>query len=93
MNPKDIAGHAVALFGPECQQLIAIEEMSELVVSMAHLRRGRGESRAVVEEIADVCLAMESLKHIFGYDKVQEIITEKTNRLNRHILVNRDKHG
>lgn len=85
MSPKDIAHQAVGIFGPNTQQLIAVEEMSELTVALMHLRRGRGDVRSVVEEIADVCLSMESLKHIFGYEAVEKILADKTLRLERRV--------
>jgi len=84
-SPSEIANRAVHFFGPETQQMIALEEMGELTVALMHLRRGRGDVRSVVEEIGDVCLAMESLKHIFGYEDVEKLILEKTTRLERRV--------
>jgi vacuolar-type H+-ATPase subunit D/Vma8 len=81
----EITKKAVEHFGATMQIDVAIEEMGELISALIQLRRGRVCERDVVEEVADVCLTMESLKHIFGHDRVNEIMKLKTHRLNRRV--------
>lgn len=79
---KDETGrHAVEWYGSQNQDFIAMEEMGELITALSHFKRGRIPSEAVCEEIADVLVALESLKHTYGEDRVGDYFQQKKNRL------------
>lgn len=73
---------AIETFGPEHQQLVAIEEMSELQKELCKRYRGFDNHEHIAEEIADVEIVLEQLTMMFRCkDKVREIRAEKLNRL------------
>jgi hypothetical protein len=81
MYKDDTGKHAVQWYGQENQEMQAMEEMGELITALSHKRRGRIDNESVCEEIADVLLALESLKFSFGEDKVNEYLAMKKQRL------------
>ncbi len=64
---------------------LAIEEMAELTVALNHYRRKRAEAKAVQEEIADVLLAMQELKQIFGIGETVDFYREKCERFEKRV--------
>ncbi len=83
---KHILSKAVAKWGVDAQTNLAIEEMGELIVAINHYRRGReGAIDNVQEEIADVIIAMNQMKMMYGSDAVDAIIERKTNRLEKRL--------
>ena len=72
---------AVAMFGSEAQERIAIEEMAELTVAVLHHRRGRADQSVVSEEIADVFIVAMQLALVYGPREVAEAIAAKSERL------------
>lgn len=80
---KDLSKRAVDQYGEENQKLMALEEMGELITALLHERRKKATAHQVVSEIADVCLIMESLKHIYGYEEVENFIFSKAYRLKK----------
>lgn len=83
---KHILSEAVAKWGVDAQTDMAIEEMGELIVAINHYRRGReGGIDNVQEEIADVIIAMNQMKMMYGSDAVDAIIERKLNRLERRL--------
>lgn len=83
---KHILLEAVAKWGVNAQTDMAIEEMGELIVAVNHYRRGReGAIDNVQEEIADVIIAMNQMKMMYGSDAVDAIIEQKLNRLEKRL--------
>lgn len=73
---------AIETFGPELQQLVAIEEMSELQKELCKRYRGFDNQEHIAEEIADVEIVLEQLTMMFRCrGKVGEIRSEKVKRL------------
>lgn len=73
---------AIETFGPEHQQLMAIEEMSELQKELCKRYRGFDNQEHIAEEIADVEIVLEQLTMMFRCrEKVSEIRAEKVKRL------------
>ena len=73
---------AIETFGAEHQQLVAIEEMSELQKELCKRYRGFDNREHIAEEIADVEIVLEQLTMMFGCkEKVREIRAEKVERL------------
>lgn len=82
---KHILSKAIAKWGVDAQTDMAIEEMGELIVAINHYRRGRVGIDAVQEEIADVIIAMNQMRMMYGSDAVDAIIERKTNRLEKRL--------
>lgn len=78
---------AIAQFGEESQTNMLLEEMAELAVAVAHLRRGKATVNEVIGEIADVEVMLAQLKLIIpdGTDRVTWARDVKLKRLKRRI--------
>ena len=62
LRENDIYDLAIAQKGATHQELIAVEECSELIQAIIHKHRGREHN--IAEEIADVEIVLEQLKII-----------------------------
>ena len=62
MTKTEIYNIAIALYGDAEQEVVAIEECSELIQAISHKHRGRPHN--IAEEIADVEIMLEQLKII-----------------------------
>ena len=83
---ESVICRAIRAFGSEHQQLIAIEEMSELQKELCKQYRGIGSRAHIAEEIADVYIMLEQLKAIFECDDaVESWMRLKLSRLNERI--------
>ena len=77
---NEILNKAIAVYGIEAQENVAIEELSELIQAICHTHRCRVNN--IAEEIADCEIMLEQLKIINNCsDDVEKIKTEKLNRL------------
>lgn len=73
---------AIETFGAEHQQLVAIEEMSELQKELCKQYRGFDNREHIAEEIADVEIVLNQLVMMFGCkSEVDEIRAGKVERL------------
>lgn len=70
-------------FGEGHQVLKAIEELGELTVELARFKRCPDNILECIDEIADCYVMLAQLKEVFGADKVDRRIAEKTERLRR----------
>lgn len=59
-----VCKEAVDVFGADVQQMMAIEEMGELIQAISKKVRGIDHQANIPEEIADVEIMLEQLKHI-----------------------------
>lgn len=57
---------AILVFGAVNQQVVALEELSELQKEITKLMRGQGGYMNLAEEIADVEIVIEQLKILYG---------------------------
>ena len=86
MNYKEVLQDAIKVYGPELQQIIAIEEMSELQKEICKNKRGRDNIGQIAEEIADVLICIDQLKIMFDIEElVEEWKNAKVMRLNNRI--------
>lgn len=85
MPEKDIYQKAVETFGAESQLWMAIEEMGELITSIARYKRGRTDKSEPEEEIEDVLICVKQLRHIFDGEKCRSWKITKTCRLDKTI--------
>lgn len=67
----------IALWGYEAQLDMVIEECSELIQAISHLRRKRVGIREVASEIADVELMISQMRHIFKNQDISKLIEEE----------------
>ena len=82
-----IANH----YGVDSQNLIAIEEMSELTKELCKHERKFHREREIVEELADVSIMIEQLISLFNVeDKVYEVIDYKLDRQIRRMKQERE---
>ena len=61
----DTYAEAVRTYGKQSQIVLAMEEMSELTKELSKNLRGRNNTIALAEEIADVEIMLEQLKTIY----------------------------
>ena len=79
-NVNEILNKAIAVYGIEAQENVAIEELSELIQAICHTHRCRVNN--IAEEIADCEIMLEQLKIINNCsDDVEKIKIEKLDRL------------
>lgn len=74
-----ICKRAINTFGASIQQIVAMEEMGELIQAISKSIRGKDHN--VEEEIADVEIMCTQLRLIFNDDKVNKIKQAKLERL------------
>ena len=74
-------------FGIESQEMICIEEMSELTKELCKLSRYKGSDKEkeitdnIREELADVLNMAEQLSYYYGSEEIEKIREFKINRL------------
>ena len=76
-------------WGAEAQYDQAVEECAELIAALKHFRRGKIDSQAVIDELADVTLMLGQLSWMFGADKVDRAAQDKLLKL-QHLLEDKD---
>lgn len=83
--PSIAARSAIETWGDYEQRQIAVEELAELIVALKHYERHRVHENAVIEEIADVCVVLSQLAVMFGHERINDRVREKTERLMQQI--------
>ena len=68
-------------WGEEPQITLAQEELAELNVELARHFRGRNDDEDVIDEIADVLIAVNQLALIFGLGETEARVEYKLQRL------------
>ena len=77
---------AIKQWGEDLQIALAQEECAELIVAIAHKRRGRESSTEnLIEEIADVKIMVRQLELMFGAEAVEKVVQAKMARLARRL--------
>ena len=69
-NVDRCADMAIELFEHNTQDLILIEEMSELTKALLKLRRGKSTMNEIAEEMAHVLISVEVVRRILGIEDV-----------------------
>lgn len=64
MLNEEVFEAAIKKWGQEAQIGQALEEMGELIVAKNHLKRGRIQFGAFMEEVVDVYIMMKQLRHL-----------------------------
>lgn len=79
---KIIYDAAIKNYGKHMQQMVAIEEMSELIKELVKHSRGAENNTNIAEEIADVFIMLEQLMIMFDNEPlVRQYIEQKLFRL------------
>lgn len=87
MTETEILRCAIQTYGAEAQELMLLEEMSELQKEICKNRRGRDNVLEIAEEIADVEIMLEQMKMVFGCaGRVRTFRAAKLRRLEQRIL-------
>jgi NTP pyrophosphatase (non-canonical NTP hydrolase) len=68
-------------WGEEAQYDQAVEECAELITALKHLRRGKIDRQAVIDELADVTLMLGQLSWMFGQKEVDQAVEHKLSKL------------
>lgn len=77
-----VCNAAIDTYGSRLQLIVAIEEMAELTKEICKFNRGKVDTSAIAEEIADVTIMLEQLKIIFDCgDEVEKQVDYKLKRL------------
>lgn len=74
---EETLNQAIKVYGPDMQQNIAIEEMSELTKEICKVKRGMGSKLNLAEEIADVEIMIQQLKIIHDVDSMVDVFKIK----------------
>ncbi|NCE78320.1 hypothetical protein [Turicibacter sp. TS3] len=72
-----ICKRAVEVFGKDTQVLMYFEEAGELAQAISKYKRGFGKKSDIAEEIADVEIMIEQLKHIYKCHYPVEIVKQQ----------------
>jgi NTP pyrophosphatase (non-canonical NTP hydrolase) len=84
---ESIIENAIHYYGKVHQQVKAIEELGELITSLARHLNSNGTVYAdhVREEIADVAIILPQLSRIFGPAEVDAFVEKKLTRLHNRM--------
>ena len=86
MNRTEIMRQAIRTYGAQAQEMVLLEEMSELQKEICKYWRGRDNLAEIAEEIADVEIMLEQMKMIFQCaDTVSLYRIQKLKRLERRL--------
>ncbi len=91
MPEEDVYQEAIETWGKDVQVQIAIEEVNELGAELSRHLRGRGDSAAICEEIADVEIMLEQLRLVFGDGPIDTAKDAKLGRLRDRLEVADDE--
>ena len=87
MNKHEILNMAISTYGDEAQEMMLLEEMSELQKEICKHWRGKDNAREIAEEIADVEIMLEQMKMIFHCDDAVKLYRiQKLKRLERRLI-------
>lgn len=83
---EEIYSVAFNVWGAHAQELMAVEEMSELTQALSKHFRGKTDLVNIVEEIADVRIMLEQLEMLFDCSAaVQGALDYKIERLQERL--------
>lgn len=80
---EDIIKQSIEHYGTSIQATVCMEELSELIQQISKQERGCGTRENLVEEIADVYIVLNIIKHLYAVDDadIQNQIDHKQHRL------------
>ena len=81
MRYCEVYQKTIEKWGEEAQYAQMIEECAELITTLQHFSRGKVDSDAVVNELADVFLMVGQLTYMFGEDQLTAAVEKKLTKL------------
>lgn len=63
---EDIISRSIQYYGSKKQSIVCMEECSELIQAISKELRGKTDIVHLTEEMADVLICIELLKHMYG---------------------------
>ncbi len=78
---REIYKKTIKKWGEDAQYNQMIEECAELIATLQHFSRGKVNSDAVVDELADVFLMVGQLTYMFGEDQLTAAVEKKIAKL------------
>ena len=88
----DLLRDVVGAFGVRAQYEMAIEECSELIVELQHMKRGRSRPPKLTEEIVDAYIVLRQL-YLMGGQQARDILAAKVQRLRHRVETGKWENG
>lgn len=83
---ESVYRNALKVYGQQLQEVVSIEELSEVVKEVCKMQRGQGSVGKLAEEIADATIMLEQLRMIYGInEEVCAFMDQKILRLKRNV--------
>lgn len=82
---RDLYRTALQKYGVMPQVLMVVEECGELLSALSKYNRSRIEAFDVITELADVCIMVEQMAELLGYDEFEKEKDRKLNRLKNRL--------
>lgn len=83
---ESVYRNALKVYGQQLQEVVAIEELSEVVKEVCKMQRGKGSVGKLAEEIADATIMLEQLRMIYGInEEVCAFMDQKILRLKKNV--------
>ena len=81
---------AIETYGADMQLNVAVEEFAELTKEICKHKRGRDNTEAIIEEMADCYIMLEQMQMIFGIDitAIVDVVNTKVKRLEKRLGCN-----
>lgn len=77
---EDVLKGAIATWGPELQQIVAIEECSEVIKEICKYERGQYSKLHMAEEIADLQIVLGQLVIMYGKTNILSSFTSNSTK-------------
>ena len=82
----EIFDRAIEAYGPDHQMARLVEECAEFIVALEHFKRGRIAVDELVEEMVDIEILIDQMKHIFDREMWGATRSRKLARLNAVLI-------
>lgn len=83
MRYQGIYKRTLQKWGKDAQYEQTVEECAELIATLKHYSRGKVNSQAVVDELADVYLMVGQLTYMFGEEQLAAAVERKISKLEK----------
>lgn len=85
---EEIVQQGVKYYGKEKQSIVCMDECAELMQAILKELRGKSNKNHLAEEMADVIICIETLKHIYGIssENISSWIVKKQERTRKGIV-------
>lgn len=85
-NQHAVLDEALRIYGAEAQIKKIVEELTELSLALQHgLKNGFATPENVEEETADAFITLQYLTRLFSEQRIQQVVEQKIDRLEKKI--------